>query len=208
MRRSRLSMPRETSRATFADRRRVRAVVAVDRLDVDAGADEQVRALLLHARLDQDAGDLPAAGEDVVRPLDRARRCRSARADTTRRCSPSPAERAAARSPGASAASSRRSLCRPATTTCRSLRPRPANCSPAMIIACGSDSSFSMHSLTMRRATRFVDATRGMTASDSSVVQAVNDAAGVDHHGSMGCGSSASPAHRCDCNSVSDPTGH
>src|SRR5438045_6467274 len=52
----------------------------------------------------------------------------------------------------------------------RALRPRPANCSPAMIIACGSDSSFSMHSLTMRRATRFVDATRGMTAIDSRVV--------------------------------------
>src|ERR1051325_6497754 len=50
----------------------------------------------------------------------------------------------------------------------RSLRPRPANCSPAMIIACGSESSFSMHSFTIRRATRFVEATRGMTASDSS----------------------------------------
>src|SRR5688572_31102488 len=48
-----------------------------------------------------------------------------------------------------------------------SLRPRPANCSPAMIIACGSDSSFSMHSVTMRRAMRFVDATRGITATDS-----------------------------------------
>src|ERR1051326_2206524 len=49
----------------------------------------------------------------------------------------------------------------------RALRPRPANCSPAMIIACGSGSSLSMHSETMRRATRFVDATRGTTASDS-----------------------------------------
>src|ERR1043166_4267352 len=51
---------------------------------------------------------------------------------------------------------------------CRSLRPRPANCSPAMIIACGSESSLFTHSTTMRRATRFVDATRGITASDSS----------------------------------------
>src|SRR6266516_1436097 len=50
---------------------------------------------------------------------------------------------------------------------CRALRPRPANCSPAMIIACGSGSSLSMHSVTMRRATRFVEATRGTTASDS-----------------------------------------
>src|SRR5512140_3371851 len=50
---------------------------------------------------------------------------------------------------------------------CRALRPRPANCSPAMIIAWGRESSFSMHSLTMRRATRFVEATRGITASDS-----------------------------------------
>src|SRR5688572_11423629 len=32
----------------------------------------------------------------------------------------------------------------------RSLRPRPANCSPAMIIACGRDRSFSVHSGTMR----------------------------------------------------------
>ena len=46
----------------------------------------------------------------------------------------------------------------------------PANCSPAMIIACGSDSSFSMHSVTTRRAIRFVDATRGITASDSMVL--------------------------------------
>src|SRR5687768_12151447 len=38
-----------------------------------------------------------------------------------------------------------------------------------MIIACGSDSSFSMHSLTTRRAIRFVEATRGITASDSRV---------------------------------------
>src|SRR5438046_4285973 len=52
----------------------------------------------------------------------------------------------------------------------RALRPRPANCSPAMIIACGSDSSFSMHSATMRRATRFVDATRGISAIDSIVL--------------------------------------
>jgi len=52
----------------------------------------------------------------------------------------------------------------------RWLRPRPANCSPAMIMACGSDNSFSMHSLTTRRATRFVEATRGMRASDSIVL--------------------------------------
>src|SRR5437868_6013482 len=50
---------------------------------------------------------------------------------------------------------------------CRAFRPRPANCSPAMIIACGSGSSFSMHSERMRRATRLVEATRGTTASDS-----------------------------------------
>src|SRR3954452_4785099 len=54
---------------------------------------------------------------------------------------------------------------------CRALRPRPANCSPAMMIAFGSDSSFSMHSFTIRRAARFVDATRGMTAIDSIVVR-------------------------------------
>src|SRR5437764_2165731 len=52
---------------------------------------------------------------------------------------------------------------------CRALRPRPAYCSPAMIIAFGSDSSFSMHSWTTRRATRFVDATRGISAMDSRV---------------------------------------
>src|SRR5438876_6749209 len=40
-----------------------------------------------------------------------------------------------------------------------------------MIIARGSDSSFSMHSWTMRRATRFVEETRGMSASDSSAVR-------------------------------------
>lgn len=40
----------------------------------------------------------------------------------------------------------------------------------AMIIACGRDSSFSMHSATMRRATRFVEATRGISAIDSIVV--------------------------------------
>src|SRR3954468_20822057 len=53
----------------------------------------------------------------------------------------------------------------------RAFRPRPANCSPAMMMPLGSDSSFSMHSLTMRRATRFVDATRGITAIDSIVVR-------------------------------------
>src|SRR5438132_13111641 len=52
----------------------------------------------------------------------------------------------------------------------RALRPIPANCSPAMIIACGRDNSFSMHSATMRRATRFVDARRGTTARDSMVL--------------------------------------
>src|SRR5436305_13652894 len=54
---------------------------------------------------------------------------------------------------------------------CRALRPRPANCWPAMMLAFGSDSSFSMHSFTMRRATRLVDATRGITAIDSIVVR-------------------------------------
>src|SRR5438132_10697482 len=53
----------------------------------------------------------------------------------------------------------------------RALRPIPANCSPAMIIACGRDNSFSMHSATMRRATRFVDARRGTTARDSMVLR-------------------------------------
>src|SRR5438132_9899466 len=46
----------------------------------------------------------------------------------------------------------------------------PANCSPATIRAWGSESSFSMHSVTTRRAIRLVDATRGMIASDSSVL--------------------------------------
>src|SRR5438477_12835427 len=54
---------------------------------------------------------------------------------------------------------------------CRALRPRPAYCSPAMIMAFGSDSSFSMHSLTTRRATRLVDATRGISAMDSMTVK-------------------------------------
>src|SRR3954453_22177450 len=40
-----------------------------------------------------------------------------------------------------------------------------------MMMAFGSDSSFSMHSFTIRRATRIVDATRGMTAIDSIVVR-------------------------------------
>src|SRR3954447_7368766 len=39
-----------------------------------------------------------------------------------------------------------------------------------MMIAFRSHSSFSMHSFTIRRATRFVDATRGITAIDSIVV--------------------------------------
>src|SRR2546430_15977994 len=38
------------------------------------------------------------------------------------------------------------------------------------MMAFGSDSSFSMHSLTIRRATRLVEATRGITAIDSMVV--------------------------------------
>src|SRR5213596_2308492 len=54
---------------------------------------------------------------------------------------------------------------------CRALRPRPANCSPAMIMAFGSDSSLSMHSLTTRRAMRLVEATRGISAIDSRVVR-------------------------------------
>src|SRR5258708_20668942 len=51
------------------------------------------------------------------------------------------------------------------------LRPQPANCSPAIMMAFGRDTSFSMHSFTMRRAMRFVDATRGRSAIDSSVVR-------------------------------------
>src|ERR1051325_276697 len=52
---------------------------------------------------------------------------------------------------------------------CRALRPRPANCSPAMIIAFGSETSLAMHSSTTRRPTRFVEATREISATDSSV---------------------------------------
>src|ERR1041385_577905 len=54
---------------------------------------------------------------------------------------------------------------------CRALRPRPANCSPAMIIACGSDTSLAMHSSTTRRATMLVEATREISATDSRVVR-------------------------------------
>src|SRR5438067_5018034 len=54
---------------------------------------------------------------------------------------------------------------------CRALRPRPAYCSPAMIIAVGSDTSLAMHSSTTRRARRFVDETREISAMDSSVVR-------------------------------------
>src|SRR5436309_14613525 len=54
---------------------------------------------------------------------------------------------------------------------CRALRPRPANCSPAMIIAVGSETSLVMHSWTTRRARRFVEATREISATDSSVVR-------------------------------------
>src|SRR5205807_6921151 len=54
----------------FGDRNRVRARIVGDRLDVDAGSDQQERALVVDACFDQNAGDLLPAGEDVVRPLD------------------------------------------------------------------------------------------------------------------------------------------
>src|SRR5689334_10009670 len=54
---------------------------------------------------------------------------------------------------------------------CRALRPRPAYCSPAMIIAVGSETSLAMHSSTTRRASTFVDVTREISAMDSSVVR-------------------------------------
>src|SRR5262249_20125302 len=54
---------------------------------------------------------------------------------------------------------------------CRVLRPRPAVCSPAMIIAFGSGTSFWMHSSTTPRARRLVEATREISAIDSSVVR-------------------------------------
>src|SRR5581483_1579445 len=54
----------------FADGDRVRPGLVLDRLDVDADSHEDVRAIVLHARLDQDAGDFFAADEDVVRPFD------------------------------------------------------------------------------------------------------------------------------------------
>src|SRR6185295_17510764 len=44
----------------FRDRNRVGTIVVRDRLDIDPGSDQQERALLVDARLDQDAGDLPA----------------------------------------------------------------------------------------------------------------------------------------------------
>src|SRR5205085_6785571 len=53
----------------------------------------------------------------------------------------------------------------------RALRPRPANCSPAMIMAQGSETSLAMHSSTTRRATRLVEATREISATDSTVVR-------------------------------------
>src|SRR5579872_4379855 len=54
----------------LADGDRVRPRLVFDRLHVDADADQQVRAIVLHARFDEDAGDFLAADEDVVRPLD------------------------------------------------------------------------------------------------------------------------------------------
>src|SRR2546428_6927087 len=60
----------EIALGDLADRDRVRAAVIVDRLDIDSDADDQEQPVVLHAGLDEDAGDLAAVDQDVVRPLD------------------------------------------------------------------------------------------------------------------------------------------
>src|SRR5579884_807863 len=54
----------------FADRDGVWPRLIRERLDVDAGADHDVRAIVLVARFDQDAGDFFSADEYVIRPFD------------------------------------------------------------------------------------------------------------------------------------------
>ena len=54
----------------FADRDCVRTGLVLERLDVDSRTDQQVRAVVLNARLDEDAGDFFSGDEDIVRPLD------------------------------------------------------------------------------------------------------------------------------------------
>src|SRR5437868_11458217 len=54
----------------FANRDRVRTCLVLERFDIDSRTDQQVRAVVLNARLDEDAGDFFSGDENIVRPLD------------------------------------------------------------------------------------------------------------------------------------------
>src|SRR5258708_35006874 len=57
------------ARGDFTDRDGVRPAVAAHRLDGDADTEQEMDPVVLNPSLDENAGDLPAADEDIVRPL-------------------------------------------------------------------------------------------------------------------------------------------
>src|SRR5581483_1688607 len=153
--------PGEGAMRHLGDGHRVRPDVVLHRLDVDADADENVSALFLNTRLDQNAGDLAAIRENVVRPLD-------ARVDGED----------VAQIAGHDRGHRQRHQRKLRGRTCEHrgrVDPLAGGGGPAAVIAsaagefiaCGSERSLLMHSPTMRRAMRLVDATRGTNASDS-----------------------------------------